>query len=52
MLEQIRDKTLNGKRLDREEGRYLLTEAPLLEVGSAGQRGALRAATPSAWSPS
>ena len=34
MLEQIADKTRNGKRLDREEGRYLLTEAPLLDVGA------------------
>jgi dehypoxanthine futalosine cyclase len=34
MLEQIADKTRNGKRLDREEGRYLLTDAPLLDVGA------------------
>ena len=34
VLDQIRDKALNGKRLDREEGRYLLAEAPLLEVGA------------------
>jgi cyclic dehypoxanthinyl futalosine synthase len=34
VLEQIRDKALNGKRLDREEGRWLLGEAPLLEVGA------------------
>ena len=34
MLEQIGDKTRNGKRLDREEGRYLLTEAPLLDLGA------------------
>ena len=34
MLDQIRDKALNGKRLDREEGRFLLTDAPLLEVGA------------------
>ena len=33
VLEQIADKVQNGKRLDRAEGRYLLTEAPLLEVG-------------------
>src|SRR6185503_12006395 len=33
-LDQIREKTLHGKRLDREEGRWLLTEAPLLEVGA------------------
>ena len=34
MLEQIRDKALDGKRLDREDGRYLLVEAPLLDVGA------------------
>jgi cyclic dehypoxanthinyl futalosine synthase len=34
MLEQIADKARNGKRLDREEGRYLLAEAPLLELGA------------------
>jgi cyclic dehypoxanthinyl futalosine synthase len=34
LLDQIRDKALNGKRLDREEGRWLLTDAPLLEVGA------------------
>ncbi|HEU5321110.1 MAG TPA: cyclic dehypoxanthinyl futalosine synthase [Methylomirabilota bacterium] len=34
MIEQIRDEVVNGKRLDREEGRWLLTEAPLLEVGA------------------
>jgi len=37
MLDQIRDKALGGKRLDREEGRWLLTEAPLLDVGSLAQ---------------
>jgi cyclic dehypoxanthinyl futalosine synthase len=34
MLAQIADKVRNGKRLDREDGRYLLAEAPLLEVGA------------------
>ena len=34
MPEQIRDKVLNGKRLDREDGRFLLTGAPLLELGA------------------
>src|SRR5439155_1701709 len=29
-----RDKALNGKRLGRDEGRWLLSEAPLLEVGA------------------
>jgi cyclic dehypoxanthinyl futalosine synthase len=33
-IDEIRDKALDGKRLDREEGRFLLTEAPLLEVGA------------------
>ena len=33
MLAEIRDKALNGKRLGRDEGRWLLTEAPLLEAG-------------------
>src|SRR4029079_11192189 len=30
----IRDKVRDATRLDREEGRWLLTEAPLLEVGA------------------
>jgi cyclic dehypoxanthinyl futalosine synthase len=34
MLDTIADKALNGKRLERDEGRYLLAEAPLLEVGA------------------
>ena len=34
MIEAIRDKVLNGKRLDRAEGRWLLAEAPLLELGA------------------
>jgi len=34
VLDRIRDKAFNGKRLEREEGRYLLAEAPLLEVGA------------------
>jgi cyclic dehypoxanthinyl futalosine synthase/aminodeoxyfutalosine synthase len=33
-LDHIRDKALNGTRLDRDEGRYLLTDAPLLELGA------------------
>jgi cyclic dehypoxanthinyl futalosine synthase len=37
VIEQIRDKSLNGKRLEREEGRWLLTEAPLLELGALAQ---------------
>jgi len=34
VLDRIADKALNGKRLEREEGRFLLAEAPLLDVGS------------------
>ena len=34
MLAQIADKVRNGKRLEREDGRHLLAEAPLLEVGA------------------
>jgi aminodeoxyfutalosine synthase len=33
-LDRIADKVLSGKRLDREDGRFLLGEAPLLEVGA------------------
>ncbi len=33
MIESIHEKVLNGKRLDRAEGRWLLIDAPLLEVG-------------------
>jgi cyclic dehypoxanthinyl futalosine synthase len=35
MLDSIRDKALQGQRLNRAEGRWLLTEAPLLEAGAA-----------------
>ncbi len=40
MIESIREKVLNGKRLDRAEGRWLLADAPLLELGAlaAGAR--------------
>src|SRR5499426_4589013 len=34
MIDAIRDKVLNSKRLDRAEGRWLLAEAPLLELGA------------------
>jgi len=34
VLDRIADKALNGKRLEREEGRFLLAEAPLLDLGS------------------
>jgi cyclic dehypoxanthinyl futalosine synthase len=37
VLEQVRDKVLRGSRLNRQEGRWLLTEAPLLEVGALAQ---------------
>ena len=37
MLGAIRDKVEAGKRLDRAEGRWLLTEAPLLDLGSLAQ---------------
>ena len=37
MLRQIRERTLTGKRLDRAEGHWLLTEAPLLDLGSVAQ---------------
>ena len=34
VVEQIADKILGGERLDRTDGRWLLDEAPLLEVGA------------------
>src|SRR4029077_13316608 len=34
MIATIRDKVLDGKRLDRAEGRWLLADAPLLELGA------------------
>ena len=37
MLSQLRDKVEAGKRLDRAEGKWLLTEAPLLDLGSLAQ---------------
>jgi cyclic dehypoxanthinyl futalosine synthase len=33
-LDHIADKVLHGKRLDREDGRFLLAEAPLLPLGT------------------
>ncbi|HEU5192085.1 MAG TPA: cyclic dehypoxanthinyl futalosine synthase [Methylomirabilota bacterium] len=36
-LEEIRTKVETGKRLDRIDGRWLLTEAPLVEVGALAQ---------------
>ena len=37
MLDRIAEKTLDGKRLDRDEGRFLLTDAGLLELGALAQ---------------
>jgi len=37
MLDAIASRALRGERLDREAGRWLLTEAPLLELGALAQ---------------
>jgi len=37
VLDRIADKARNGKRLDRDEGRFLLAEAGLLELGALAQ---------------
>lgn len=37
MLSRIREKVERGERLDRADGRWLLTEAPLLDLGSIAQ---------------
>jgi len=37
MLAEIRAKVEAGKRLDRAEGRWLLTDAPLVELGALAQ---------------
>ena len=37
MLRRIREQALAGKRLDRADGLWLLTEAPLLDLGSVAQ---------------
>ena len=42
MLAAIRDKVEADQRLDRDEGRWLLTEAPLLDVGSLAQAARFR----------
>jgi dehypoxanthine futalosine cyclase len=42
MLAGIRDRAEAGKRLDRAEGRWLLTEAPLVELGSLAQAARLQ----------
>ncbi len=41
-LEEIRAKAEGGKRLDRADGRWLLTEAPLVEVGALAQEARFR----------
>src|SRR3989442_2648532 len=38
MLDRVADKALNGKRLERDEGRFLLGEAGLLELGARAQQ--------------
>ena len=42
MLAEIRDKVEAGKRLDRADGLWLLTDAPLLELGSVAQEARFR----------
>ena len=42
MLDAVRDRVAAGKRLGRDEGRWLLTEAPLLELGSLAQEARFR----------
>jgi cyclic dehypoxanthinyl futalosine synthase len=41
-LEEIRAKVDAGKRLERADGRFLLTEAPLLELGALAQEARFR----------
>jgi cyclic dehypoxanthinyl futalosine synthase len=41
-LEEIRAKVEAGKRLERADGRFLLTEAPLLELGALAQEARFR----------
>ena len=41
MLNAIRDKSEAGKRLDRADGLWLLTAAPLLELGSVAHEARL-----------
>ena len=42
MLRAIRDKVEAGQRLDRDEGRWLLTEAALLDLGGVAHEARLR----------
>jgi len=37
MLDVVREKVRGGRRLDRAEGHWLLTQAPLLELGAVAQ---------------
>jgi cyclic dehypoxanthinyl futalosine synthase len=41
-LDEIRAKAEGGKRLDRADGRWLLTEAPLVEVGALAHEARFR----------
>ena len=41
-LDEIRAKAEGGKRLERADGRWLLTEAPLVEVGALAQQARFR----------
>ena len=41
-LDEIRAKAEGGKRLDRADGRWLLTEAPFVEVGALAQEARFR----------
>ena len=42
MLAAVRERIERGERLDREAGRWLLTEAPLLDLGSLAQQARFR----------
>jgi len=42
MLEQVTEKVLAGDRLDRKDGHWLLTEAPLLEAGALANEARFR----------
>ena len=42
MLDAVRDALDAGRRLDRDQGRWLLTEAPLVDVGALAQEARFR----------
>jgi cyclic dehypoxanthinyl futalosine synthase len=42
LLGQVRDTSVAGRRLGRAEGRWLLTEAPLLDLGALAQEARFR----------